>query len=189
MYTVKLEVGARSFAQPLEIKMDPRVKVTSADLIAQFQIASQICDAMNAGYAGLEQVRSVRQQIAALASSAPKGAVADALAKLDQKAAEMEGSAPILGTMPRQPSFAKLNAQAGQLLDIVDGADAAPTIAARAAFEEVQKSLGTVLKNWSAGKAQDIPALNEELRKAGLAPIDLSKSSAPAEDPGGDDEP
>ncbi len=189
MYTVKLEVGARSFAQPLEIKMDPRVKVTSADLIAQFQIASQICDAMNAGYAGLEQVRSVRQQIAALASSAPKGAVADALAKLDQKAAEMEGSAPILGTMPRQPSFAKLNAQAGQLLDIVDGADAAPTVAARAAFEGVQKSLGTVLKNWSAVKAQDIPALNEELRKAGLAPIDLSKSSAPAEDPGGDDEP
>jgi len=48
-----------------------------------------------------------------------------------------------------------------------------------------------LLPRWKKIKEQDIPALNAQLKKAGLAAVDPSKapSSAPSADVDGDDEP
>jgi photosystem II stability/assembly factor-like uncharacterized protein len=45
-YTVKLSVDGRTYAQPLMLKMDPRVSMTSAQLHTQFTLAQKIVSLM-----------------------------------------------------------------------------------------------------------------------------------------------
>jgi hypothetical protein len=47
LYRVRLTVGGRSLLQPLTVKMDPRVKVTAADLALQFSLSKTLTDAMH----------------------------------------------------------------------------------------------------------------------------------------------
>jgi photosystem II stability/assembly factor-like uncharacterized protein len=188
-YTVRLSAGGQDLTQELEVKMDPRVPVANEALAAQFQLASKVHDAMNASYDGLAQAHSVRLQLKALAAKVPNGELAGAIAALDQQAASFEGSAQRFGPSAKQDSFARLNAQFGQLLAVVDGADAPPTQAAQDAFAAVQRSLADVLNGWAGVKTRDVSALNGQLRKSNLPEINLTVLAEPEEESGGDDEP
>ena len=188
-YTAVLHAGGQDFTQELEIKMDPRVPVTPEALAAQLELASKIHDAMNASYDALAQAHSVRIQLKSLAGKVPGAALAAALAALDQKAASFEGAAQRFGPPARQDSFSKLNAQLGQLLAAVDGADAAPTQAARDAFATVQASLADLSNSWAAVTRGEIAALNEQLRKANLPEINPAVVVELEEGSDGDDEP
>jgi len=75
------------------------------------------------------------------------------------------------------------------LLAVVDGADAAPTKAAEETFSVVQTSLADLSNSWAAIKAGEIPALNDQLRKASLPEINPAAVVELEEDSGGDDEP
>ena len=57
----------------------------------------------------------------------------------------------------------------------LDTADAAPTTQEIAMFAELEKALEEQLSAWGQLKSIDIPELNDELKKAGLPPIDLQK--------------
>lgn len=188
-YTVRLSAGGQDLTQELEIKMDPRVHATTDALTAQFQLGSKIHDAMNVSYEGLAQAHSVRLQLKALADKVSKGELAGVIAALDQKAASFEGSAQRFGPSAKQDSFAKLNAQLGQLLAVVDGADAAPTQAAQDTFASVQRSLADVSNGWDTVRTRDVSALNEQLRKSSLPQINLTTLAEPEEESDGDDEP
>ncbi len=188
-YTVRLSSGGQDLTQELEIKMDPRVPVTPGALAEQFQLASKIHDAMNASYDGLAQAHSVRIQVKSLAGKVPNGTLSGSILALDQKAASFEGSARRFGLPVRQDSFSKLNAQLGQLLAVVDGADAAPTKAAEETFATVQSSLADLSNSWAAVKEGELAALNDQLRKANLPEINPAVVAELEEDSGGDDEP
>jgi hypothetical protein len=176
VYTVKLTVGAQTFSQLLEIKMDPRVTASTADLAEQFNLASQISDAMTASFRGLTEVRSLRAQIKSLPVTNQKGALANSLRAFDQKLAALESdSAPPQSTTGAAPSvvgLAKLNGDFGKLLAVVDSADARPTEAARGTFSDLQRSLSPTLAQWKDLLAHDLPALNDQLRKSKLSPLD-----------------
>ncbi|HYT23611.1 MAG TPA: hypothetical protein VEW05_25655, partial [Candidatus Polarisedimenticolia bacterium] len=66
-----------------------------------------------------------------------------------------------------------------------------PTTQATAVFKELQEDLERLAERWTRIRQQDIPALNADLKKAGLAPVDPNKSpdAAPFADADGDDEP
>ena len=74
---------------------------------------------------------------------------------------------------------------------MADSADAAPTTQASAVYKELQLALQDLTGRWTKIREQDIPALNVELKKAGLAAIDPSKvpDAAPSADADSDDEP
>jgi photosystem II stability/assembly factor-like uncharacterized protein len=189
VYTVKLDVGGQTYTQPLEIKMDPRITAPVDQLDQQFRLASRICDAMNASFASLAQVRAVRAQLRDLARQAPKGELADAIHALEEKVAPFEGAAPGFGQAARQDTFAQLNAQFAQLLNAVDGADAAPTQTAQDTTGDLQRALTALETQWDDVKAHDINALNDQLRRANLPAINLAATLAPEQETGGDDEP
>jgi hypothetical protein len=189
MYTVKLDVAGQIFTQPLEIKMDPRITAPVDHLDQQFRLASRICDAMNASFGSLGQVRAVRAQLRDLAHQAPKGDVADAIHALEQKIAPFEGGPLAFGQAAHQDSFAQLNRQLGQLLGVVDGADAAPTQTAQDTTGDLQRALTTLENQWDDVKARDVPALDDQLRRANLPIINLSTSLEPEQESSGDDEP
>jgi photosystem II stability/assembly factor-like uncharacterized protein len=171
-YTVKLTVGAQTFSQQVEIKMDPRVTASAADLAEQFNLASQIRDAMNSSFRALTEIRSLRAQIKSLLASNQKGALASSLRAFDQKLAALDAETSASGSATA--SLSKLNGDLGKLLGVVDSADARPTEAARDTFSDLQRALGPALNQWSDLKSRELPEVNDQLRKTKLPPLDPS---------------
>jgi hypothetical protein len=192
-YTVKLTVDGKNYTQPLGVRMDPRIKTPETDLRKQFEMESGIVEGMNETFEALQQVRSLRPQITDRAGKA-KGALADSLNALDKQAAELEGAShgAFFGVPPsgKQPeTLSTLNQVFGQLLTVVDSADAAPTTQASSVYLELESSLEKLLAEWR--KVRDgLSALNASLAKAHLEPLDLKKQAAvPSADAEDDDEP
>jgi chromosome segregation ATPase len=194
-YTVTLETTSRGgasavagiSAQPLEIRMDPRVKTSPEDLRRQFELDQKIADALHKDYEALQQVRSLRTQLKALAGHGPAknaklAAITRTAAELEEKAAAIEGEEGDYGarylSTPEGRSLARLNGGLNALVSALDSADAAPTAQQAAMFGELTKALEEQLSGWAQLKAKDIPELNEKLKKAGLPLIDLQKSVA-----------
>ena len=195
-YTVKLTVDGTTYTQPLMVKMDPRITTSLSDLQKQFAVESGSVEGMNQSYEALEQVRSVRTQLKELAAKGGKGRLAEAIATLDKKAAELEGAAQssFYGSPPRGKqleNFSTLNQHFAGMLAVADSADAAPTTQATAVFGELRTALESLLARWKNAKAQDIPALNKQLKEAGLSEVETNKPppQSPASDTDGDDEP
>jgi hypothetical protein len=192
-YTVKLTVDGKNYTQPLGVRMDPRIKTPETDLRKQFEMESGIVEGMNETFEALQQVRSLRPQITARAEKA-KGALADSLTALDKQMAQLEGASQgaFFGIPPsgKQPEdLSALNQHFGQLLTVVDSADAAPTTQASSVYLELESSLEKLLAEWR--KVRDgLSALNASLAKAHLEPLDLKKQAAvPSADAEDDDEP
>jgi hypothetical protein len=193
-YTVKLMVDGKAYTQPLVVRMDPRIKTSEADLHKQFEMEAGIVEGMNETFEALQQVRALRPQITERAGKA-KGALAESLTAIDKQAGELEGATQgaFFGVPPagkRPENLSSLNQHFGQLLNVVDSADVAPTTQASAAYLELEDALGKVLAQWKKLHDSDLPALNASLKKAQLAEIDANKSAAlPADDADQDDEP
>jgi hypothetical protein len=183
-YSVKLTVSGRTYTQPLTIKMDPRVKTSQDGLRQQFELETRICDAMSADYKAIQEVRSVRAQLKKLNVPAKQAPLTEAVASLEKKAAELEGGSGGFGAAFLQDaagrSLARLNTALTQLLNNVDGADAAPTTQALGMFGAVQTALEAQLAAWKSIQAGDIPRLNAQLRKAKLE--EIRATVAPGQD-------
>jgi photosystem II stability/assembly factor-like uncharacterized protein len=189
-YMVKLTVDGKAYTQPLTVRMDPRIKASEADLRKQFEMEAGSVEGMNETYEALQQVRALQPQLADRAGKA-KGALADSLNALDKQLAEMEGSSqgsffgvPQSGKRPE--NLSTLNQHFGQLLTVVDSADAAPTTQASAAYLELENSLEQLVAQWKEVRDGDLPGLNASLKKAHLEELDSNKRSATP--PGGSDE-
>jgi len=194
-YTVKLTVDGKSYTQPLTVRMDPRVKTSEADLRKQFEMEAGIVKGMNETYETLQQVRSLRPQVTDRAGKT-KGALADSLNALDKQAGELEGASQgaFFGVPPggkQAENLSTLNQHFGQLLNIVDSADAAPTTQAAAVYLELEESLGKLLAQWKKVRESDLPSVNASLKKAHIEDLDPNRGStaAPATDADQDDEP
>ncbi len=195
-YTLILTVNAKQYTQPLNIRMDPRVKTSPEDLRRHFELDQKIADALHKDYEALQQVRSLRSQLKALAAG--PDAIKKTAAELDAKAASIEGEegdyrARYLST-PEGRSLARLNGGLNALVSALDTADAAPTTQQVAMFGELDKALGEQLSAWAQLKSRNIPDLNDQLKKAGLPPVDLHKpvpgatDDAESQDRDGDEE-
>ena len=69
-YTVRLTVDGKSSAAPLTIKMDPRVKTSSAGLKKKFEAETELSSMMNASAEAMLQGGSIRAQIEKLTPEA-----------------------------------------------------------------------------------------------------------------------
>src|SRR5438477_10703636 len=54
-YTVVLTAGGKSYTQPLTVRMDPRVKMSQAELEQQLTLSQQLCEVR----AGLEPIGKI----------------------------------------------------------------------------------------------------------------------------------
>jgi len=179
-YKLVLTAGRKTYSQVLNIRMDPRVKTSPEDLRLHFEFDQKIADALHRDSEAVEQVRSLRAQLKTLSGQT---AIAKAAAELDAKAASIEGGegARYLST-PEGRSLSRLNSGFSTIVTALDTADAAPTTQQVTMFEELEQALEEQLSAWEQLKAKDIPALNEQLKKAGLPLIDLQKPVAGAGD-------
>lgn len=66
---------------------------------------------------------------------------------------------------------ATLNVKLASLQGSVDAADAAPTAQQVDVYDLLRKRLDDVLTEWNEIRTKEIPALNEQLRAAGIGPV------------------
>jgi hypothetical protein len=159
-------------------------------LAKQFDLDRKIAGALHQDYEALQQVRSLRSQLKSLtgqdANKAKPAAITKTAGQLEAKAASIEGEEGGYGNLylstPEGRSLARLNSGFNTLVSGLDTADAAPTTQQTATFVELEKALEDQLSTWGQLKSKDIPELNEQLKKAGLPPIDLQKSVPGAAD-------
>jgi photosystem II stability/assembly factor-like uncharacterized protein len=174
-YTVVLTVNGKSYAQPLKITMDPRVKTPNADLRQQFQYSKQAYDnalklslAMNQATALRAQLKDRKQQ----AGQSAAGEAIDAFSKkLDAVAGEGGGRRG--RGAPQPDSLGSVRGTLLTLMGILQDADVAPTTQTVATISEIEKKVPTVLQSWQAFQQQDIPALNQQLRAANLQEVKI----------------
>jgi photosystem II stability/assembly factor-like uncharacterized protein len=144
-YTVRLTVSGRTYSQPLTIKMDPRAPITDAGLRLQHDIGVRMNNAISRDFAALGEVRRQRSLLKIRREEAKAGEVADSLTALDSVLAAIE-SGPRTGTAE---NLARLNGELAGVLDVVEGADMDPTTQVVAAAAELERSLDSVLAQWS----------------------------------------
>jgi len=195
-YTVKLTVEGRSYSQPLNLKMDPRVKSPAAELAKQFAMQTEAVAGMNESFEARTEVKSAREQVKAAMEKVSSAEAKQKLVDFDKKAVALEGAAlpaffgvPLTGKQPE--NLSTLNQRFGQILAIADAADAAPTTQTEAVAAELKNALKEVSTRWKELKTADIAVLNQALEKEKAPKIDPERKvgEGPVDDIDGDDEP
>jgi len=184
-YTVKLTVNGKSYTQSITVKMDPRVKTPPAAIAEQSNLTKALYDSVLETQAALRQLRAVRAQLKTLQERAGQGAISQALAEFDKKAAELEGGGGGMGQRGGggggfgpgagggQDTLAGISGSLSSLMGLLQGADAAPTSQALAAVTERRQALSNLMAKWNALKTQDMPNLNSQLKAANLPAIEI----------------
>ncbi|HEV2387823.1 MAG TPA: hypothetical protein VGS20_11275 [Candidatus Acidoferrales bacterium] len=158
-YTVRLTVAGQTQTQPLEVRMDPRVKTAPAGLQAQLALARELTGAMDRSFLALDRVRALRRRLAGLPPQAATGPAGEAVSALDHKLAGLDEG---------EGSLAQLNDRLSTVLDAVESADAPPTDPARQAWAILRQELDRRLAAWQEIQTGDLPRLNQALGQAGL---------------------
>jgi len=172
-YTVRLTANGRSLSAPLVVKMDPRVKISQAELQKKFDLEMQLATAITQSFQAVSQARSVHEQLGKLAEST-KGSLKDSVQALDSKlSAVLEGPKDPLPSAPTEPALADSNSTMIALYKEVEKADAAPTGAQADAFAKTANDLTTAMKRWENVKTNELPALNHQLQTHGLPELRL----------------
>lgn len=179
-YTVVLTVGGKSHEQPLTLMMDPRVKTSLADLAEQFRLSKQLYDEWLALNSVSESVRLIRSQLSELQKRTTAGDLKthlDALAEKLQALAGAGGGGPGAGAgaAAARATVATTTGRLRTLFNLMEDVDLAPTPQAAAAVPDVVKDSHSLQETWQAIKSQDIPALNQELRGAGLPVLEITR--------------
>jgi hypothetical protein len=179
-YSVKLTAGGQSYTQPLNIKMDPRVKTGQAGLQALFTLETRIVDAMNRDYRALKEVTGAHEELSDRLKQGLHGDLETSIKNLEARTAALQGD-PEGGLFLNDSggrSFARLSAALYTLLGSVDGADAAPTTQAEQTFANVDQAVREQMEAWEKIKSQEIPELNRKLKDAGSQPLKMAVGEA-----------
>jgi len=146
-YAVRLAVGGETRTQPLVVRMDPRAQLVPGALAQQFALALRIVVALRGDSAALQRVRAVRMEVKRARERVGQGAAA-ALDSLDGRAAALESGA---GEPPPPPgqrgkeNLIRLNGDLVAVYGVVEGSDATPTAAVRAALGDLERALAELL--------------------------------------------
>lgn len=169
-YTVRLTVNGRSESQPLTVKMDPRVHVSTGDLKALHSAQATMAASLDALAKADLAAHSVAEQLAAPQNRAIATQLAPFSAAIKTL---LGGSGP--DAAKHSPGIDEVTTEAKQLYDQLQQADAAPTAALLAACAHVEAEGKEVLPKWEEFKEKQLPPLNDELRKINHPAIDLQK--------------
>jgi hypothetical protein len=183
-YTAKLTVAGKSYTVPLEVRADPRLKATPADLARQFQLASAIARRTREANDAVNQIRDLREQLHGFRERFEKNAGAKAVLAtadaLDKKMTPVEEEIAQTKSKASEDPLnfpIRLNNKLLLLQETVESADTAPTQQSVAVFDLLSKQLDAALAQWHQILSADVPALNQAIRNANLPAISVASGA------------
>jgi hypothetical protein len=166
-YTVVLTAGGKSFTQPLTLKMDPRLKVTAAELTKQFELSKRLQDLR----AELQPIGKSYEKLVGELDEAQDRArnmkAKQAIAKLRETLEEFANSAAVRSGQPLELDVLK---RVEKLFRDLQEVDAGPTPQQEIALGKLQPDARSVMARWQSVPAE-VTALNSQLTGAGTDPI------------------
>lgn len=163
-FTATLTVGSHSYTQPLELVMDPRIRVQSSALKDQWTLAIEIWNTMADADALTGAVDSVNHQLGSLLKKEDlAGGTQASVRSLDSSATAIRRSLGGLGL-------------AGLETDVMS-ADREPTQQMRDAFSVYKAKVSDAQEQWNHARTVAIPKLNKELRTLGFGIVDPGLTS------------
>ncbi|HZT61020.1 MAG TPA: hypothetical protein VFA21_20615 [Pyrinomonadaceae bacterium] len=184
-YTVRLLVGDRSFEKKVEVRLDPTISVSVADLQTTLDMMMHLRDMQTATNNALRTLDSLKSQIDFVertvrdrlgASNVPKE-LADAISAQRKRVEELqsglarEREGESLGIEAR----AQLVDRIGGLFFALDATDAGPTPAARELYGELQKEFDAKIAEVNRYLSDTVPQLNDALRRVGAPTLMTGK--------------
>jgi photosystem II stability/assembly factor-like uncharacterized protein len=177
-YQVRLTVGSESQIAPLELKLDPRVKVSPADLSQQFTLLTQIHEELNRVYDAVNQIQDVRSQVTGLKRRLPENAstkpIASSADDLEKKLVAVRDQLINLTISANEDSLAyppQIDGKLAYLAMDVGSADAAPTEAEQLEFEKLKRQSGELLSRWDDLQLRDLPAFRKLTTESNLSTV------------------
>jgi photosystem II stability/assembly factor-like uncharacterized protein len=177
-YQVRLIVGGQTLVRSFEVRKDPRVATTQEEFQEQFDLLLQIRDAISDVHDAVNRIRDVKRQLEELTkrlSDHSQGkALVDSARALQQRLTRLEEELmQTRNEAPQDPlNFPpKLNNQLITLYGAVASADARPTAAARARWEELKAQVARHLGDLQQVLERDLAELNRRMREAGISPL------------------
>ena len=185
-YTARLTVNGKSASAPFTVKMDPRVKISIADLDKKFQLERKMASLLEQTSKAVTQAGSIREQLQKVTQQAT-GAVLDEVKSFQNKMAEVVGTpGGFLAPSSQAATLSRANGDVAVLYGQVWQADAAPTLAQTQAAASSEHEVSQVMQRWESLQIADLPALNRALHKANLPEVKIE--SDPHQDETGMDE-
>jgi photosystem II stability/assembly factor-like uncharacterized protein len=186
-YTLRLVVDGRTYTEQLTLDPDPRVRIAPADREAQLRFGLEVRDQISRLTRLIEDVRSLRRQVAVRAEAwraAPKGeplaAASQALvARLDSLEATMHNpEAQVVYDILARQGGTKLYSRITPLYIWAVSGDGAPTQGSREVYAGQKRELDGLDGALRALVANDVAALNRRARELELGDIAVPAPAA-----------
>ncbi len=174
-YTVRMRVGGAEFTQPLTVLMDPDSKVTQRELAAQTAMLKDLATDLASSTALTTGIENVRGQLRTL-SGKLRGDAANSDVRAAADSVEHRFMLVADSLVQQNPGAfyewpQKLSAKVSYLASEIQASDHQPTTQARDADVFLKSQLKLVRSEYDVLLQRDLAALNDLLRKRGLAPI------------------
>jgi photosystem II stability/assembly factor-like uncharacterized protein len=178
-YQVRLTVDGKSQTAPLEVKLDPRVLVSQADLEKQFNLLLQVREQLNRVYTAVNQIEDVRAQTDSMKRRLPPDESARTVAAsadtLVGKLVSVREPLINLRISANEDSLAyhpEIDGQLAFLAMIVSaGCDCAPTDAAVKRFAELREQTNKAIASWEDLQKTDVAAFQRLAIERGIPPV------------------
>jgi photosystem II stability/assembly factor-like uncharacterized protein len=177
-YQVRLTVGEQSQTATFDLKLDPRVHVSQADLEQQFSLLLQTRDELSRVYDTINQIQDVRLQLSGLKRRLPENAstktIAGAADDLEKKIVAVREELINLTISANEDSLAyppQLDAKLAYLAMDVGTADSAPTEAEQKEFEKLKRQSGELIGRWEDLQRRDLAAFQKLTAEGSLSTV------------------
>jgi hypothetical protein len=189
-YQVRITVGAQSQAAAFDLKLDPRVKVSEADLQQQFNLLLETRDELSRVYDTVNQIQDVRAQLSGLKRRLPENASAKAVATaaddLEKKLVAIREDLINLTISANEDSLAyppQLDAKLAYLAMDVGTADSAPTEAEQRQFEKLKRQSGDLIGRWEDLQSRDLAAFQKLTAEGSLSTVVVPPAGRSTDEP------
>jgi hypothetical protein len=187
LYTVRLTVGDKKVEKRVEVRMDPTVEVTAAELQTQFDQGLKVRDMQSAATDALRTLDSVKEQLQSIEKTV-KDRMPDASKELAKTISDHLKQVESLENQLTRPQGglgfggkSEIADTLGGYFFMIDGVNAGPTPYQTAALAELQPKLRQKVDEVNRYINQTLPQLNEALKKNNAPvvvagkPIDMPK--------------
>ncbi len=169
-YTVKLTVNGKAYTQPLVVKMDPRIHMSAAGLQQQYDLSILCTENRRTISNQLNRLAIVQHQAEVLKEKAGKNLSVQLDSLINKLKGIMAGS-----TNEKPYNLSVLQGSFAGMFGLLQEADITPTLETITAMKDLQKKFVEVEEEVKNIRLQTIPAINRQLKKAGLAVIEVGE--------------
>jgi hypothetical protein len=182
-YQLRLTAGGKSQTQSFEVRKDPRLSVTQADLERQLALQLKIRDKLTETHDAITRLREVRDQVKGVAERAKTAggnkALEDAAEALSAKLTAVEEALYQTKNQSNQDPLnfpIRLNNKLASLGAAVASADSAPTVQSEQLFADLTAKIDAELTKLKQVLSSDVPAFNALVKEQAVPAIVLKEA-------------